>query len=68
MLEEQLQELRERRAAIVSELNAEETPEAQRDHFAQRIQRDNEEIAQMQTQWAGRGEGEMPLKKLSLAF
>ncbi|KAL3103370.1 hypothetical protein niasHS_002556 [Heterodera schachtii] len=50
MLEEQLQELRERRAAIVSELNAEETPEAQRDHFAQRIQRDNEEIAQMQTQ------------------
>uniref|UniRef100_A0A183C8P9 non-specific protein-tyrosine kinase n=1 Tax=Globodera pallida TaxID=36090 RepID=A0A183C8P9_GLOPA len=50
MLEEQLQELRERRMAILAELNSEETPEVQREHFAQRIQRDNEEISHMQTQ------------------
>jgi hypothetical protein len=51
LLEEQLQELREKRAAIVAELESEETPEAQREHFVQRIQRDNEEIGLMQAQW-----------------
>lgn len=50
MLEEQLQELRDRRTAILSELHTEETPEAQREHFVQSIQRDNEEIAHMQAQ------------------
>ena len=50
LLEEQLLELREKRAAIVAELNSEETPEAQREHFVWRIQKDNEEIAHMQAQ------------------
>ena len=51
ILEEQLAELRDKRTAIVAELQTEETPEIQREHFVQRIQKDNEEIGHMQAQW-----------------
>ena len=50
ILEEQLAELRDKRTAIVAELQTEETPEIQREHFVQRIQKDNEEIGHMQAQ------------------
>ena len=50
ILEEQLRELAEKRAAIQAELQSEQTPEAQREHFVQKIQKDNEEIGHMQAQ------------------
>uniref|UniRef100_A0A915M4X8 Uncharacterized protein n=1 Tax=Meloidogyne javanica TaxID=6303 RepID=A0A915M4X8_MELJA len=50
LMEEQLQEMREKRAQIVAELQSEQTPEEQRDNFIQKIQKDNKEIGHMQEQ------------------
>ncbi|KAI1727656.1 intraflagellar transport protein 74 like protein [Ditylenchus destructor] len=50
VLEEQINELEEKRNSIIKELRSEESPEEQRQNLIQRIQKDNEEIAHMQTQ------------------
>ncbi|CAK5083380.1 unnamed protein product [Meloidogyne enterolobii] len=50
LMEEQLQEMKEKRAQIVAELQSEQTPEEQRDNFIQKIQKDNKEIGHMQEQ------------------
>uniref|UniRef100_A0A914NHD8 Uncharacterized protein n=1 Tax=Meloidogyne incognita TaxID=6306 RepID=A0A914NHD8_MELIC len=50
LMEEQLQEMREKRSQIVAELQSEQTPEEQRDNFIQKIQKDNKEIGHMQEQ------------------
>ncbi|KAI1720046.1 intraflagellar transport protein 74 like protein [Ditylenchus destructor] len=50
VLEEQINELEEKRNSIMKELRSEEPPEEQRQNLIQRIQKDNEEIAHMQTQ------------------
>ncbi|KAF7634330.1 hypothetical protein Mgra_00006296 [Meloidogyne graminicola] len=50
LMEEQLQELNNKRTQIIDELNSKETPEEQRDNFIQKIQKDNKEIGNMQEQ------------------
>lgn len=50
VFEEQIRELEDKRNAIVKELNSDSSPEEQRQHFIEKIQKDNEEVAHMQVQ------------------
>lgn len=50
VLQEQIQELEVKKGSLVKELEAEGTPEQQRERLIEKIKKDNEEIANMQAQ------------------
>ena len=50
VLQEHITELEVKRQALLDELNAEGTPEQQRERFIEQIKKSNEEIAHMQQQ------------------
>lgn len=50
VFEEQIRELEDKKEIILKELNSNGNPEKQRQHFIQKIQKDNEEVALMEVQ------------------
>lgn len=51
VLHERLAELQAKKESIIEEINAEGTPEQQRERLLEKVKKDNEEIAAMQRQY-----------------
>lgn len=50
VFEEQIRELEDKKDVLVRELNSDGSPEEQRQHFIEKIQKDNKDVAHMQIQ------------------